>query len=165
MALENAKLVEVAKREAQHAKELEIARDVQRNLFPKNLPAREAGSLPRSAVRRARWAAITTTFSKWIPRAWRSRSGTFRERARSRAHDVEHPRDDAERAARCREPSRFVESLNDHLVNSTSAEMFATLFCRCPGYRHLRVLPRQRGHNPDRGGGGSAEVSRLDAAV
>ncbi len=38
MALENAELLEVAKREAELSRELEIARTVQQNLFPKKLP-------------------------------------------------------------------------------------------------------------------------------
>lgn len=38
LALENADLLEVAQREAQLAREVEIARDVQRNLFPRELP-------------------------------------------------------------------------------------------------------------------------------
>ncbi len=38
MALENAELLEVAKREAEFSKELDIARQVQQNLFPKQLP-------------------------------------------------------------------------------------------------------------------------------
>jgi sigma-B regulation protein RsbU (phosphoserine phosphatase) len=38
MALENAELLEVAKREAEFSRELEIARQVQQNLFPKKLP-------------------------------------------------------------------------------------------------------------------------------
>jgi len=39
MALENAELLEVAKREAQFARDLEIAKQVQQNLFPKKLPS------------------------------------------------------------------------------------------------------------------------------
>ena len=39
MALKHVRLMEVAKREAQQAKELEIARTVQQQLFPKALPA------------------------------------------------------------------------------------------------------------------------------
>jgi len=38
MALENADLLEVARRESRHARELEIARQVQQNLFPPRLP-------------------------------------------------------------------------------------------------------------------------------
>jgi sigma-B regulation protein RsbU (phosphoserine phosphatase) len=38
LALENADLLTVARREAQLAREVEIARDVQRNLFPRELP-------------------------------------------------------------------------------------------------------------------------------
>jgi len=38
MALENAELLEVAKREAELSRDLEIARQVQQNLFPKKLP-------------------------------------------------------------------------------------------------------------------------------
>lgn len=38
MALENAELLEVAKREAEFSRDLEIARQVQQNLFPKKLP-------------------------------------------------------------------------------------------------------------------------------
>ena len=39
LALENAELLEVAKREAELSRDLEIARQVQQNLFPKKLPA------------------------------------------------------------------------------------------------------------------------------
>jgi sigma-B regulation protein RsbU (phosphoserine phosphatase) len=167
MALENAELVEVAKREAQHAKELEIARNVQQNLFPRELPPREGWQF--AAVCRPARAVGGDYYDVFEIDPTRvglaigdvSGKGLGPALMMSSIHAMTR----SGLPPMAAEPSRFVESLNKHLVGSTSAEMFATFFVgvldtTTGGLRYVNA-----GHNPPiLLAGSSSEVSRLTDA-
>lgn len=164
MALENAELVEVAKREAQHAKELDIARDVQRNLFPKDLPARE-GWQSAAMCRPARavggdYYDVFEIDSARVAIALGDVSGKGLGPALMMSSIHAMTRSGLPPMAA--EPARFVESLNEHLVGSTSTEMFATLFVGVLDTSSGELRYVNAGHNPPIvAAAGSAEVSTL----
>jgi sigma-B regulation protein RsbU (phosphoserine phosphatase) len=164
MALENAALVEVAKREAQQAKELEIARGVQQNLFPKNLPEREGWQFA-AMCRPARavggdYYDLFELDSKRVGLALGDVSGKGLGPAlmMSSIHAITQ----GGLASLAGEPARFVESLNEQLVRSTAQGMFATFFVGVldTGTGELRYV--NAGHNPPFVvPGGSSDVSTL----
>jgi len=130
LALKNAALVEVAKREAQQAKELEIARTVQQQLFPKALPQvagwEFAGEcLPARAVGGDYWDVFELRLGR-IAVALGDVSGKGLGAAllMSNLHALVRtllPRTGDDLGA-------FMREVNEHLVESSPAGMFVTLF-------------------------------------
>ncbi|RPJ40289.1 MAG: hypothetical protein EHM19_13915, partial [Candidatus Latescibacterota bacterium] len=150
LALENAELLVVAKREAEQAKELDIARRVQQNLFPKALPER-AGWEFAALCRPARAVggdyydlfaigedhvafAIGDVSGKGLGPSMLMSSAHTMIRMRLQRSDAPLP--------------LLMSELNKHLYASTSPEMFLTLFVGLIDVRsgHLRYV--NGGHNP-----------------
>ncbi|MFH1682116.1 MAG: GAF domain-containing SpoIIE family protein phosphatase, partial [Candidatus Eisenbacteria bacterium] len=159
LALENAELLEVAKREAEQARDLTIARDVQQNLFPKELPRAEgwefaATCRPAKAVGGDYYdlfaidedhiaLAIGDVSGKGLgPSMLMSSAHTMiRSRLRQKGTTL----------------ADLVGELNEHLYASTSPEMFLTLFVAVLEVRTGRLRFVNGGHNPPllfRGSGG-----------
>jgi phosphoserine phosphatase RsbU/P len=130
LSLENAKLLEVAKREAEMSRDLEIARQVQQNLFPKQLPvvagwefagickpAKAVGgdyydifeAVPGKVV-----VALGDVSGKGLGASFLMSSvhGSIRTRVTSCIN----------------EPLKLIEELNAYLLSSTSKNIFVTLF-------------------------------------
>jgi phosphoserine phosphatase RsbU/P len=164
MALENAALVEVAKLEAEHAKELEIARGVQQNLFPKELPPREGWQFA-AMCRPARavggdYYDLFEIDATHVGLALGDVSGKGLGPALMMSSIHAITRNSMAQIAD--KPSRFVESLNEHLVNSTSAGMFATFFVGVLDTSTGTLCYVNAGHNPPIVvAGASSDVSTL----
>jgi sigma-B regulation protein RsbU (phosphoserine phosphatase) len=130
LALENAELLEVAKREAEMSRDLEIARQVQQNLFPKKppvvagwefagicKPAKAVGgdyydifeAVPGKVV-----VALGDVSGKGLGASFLMSSvhGSIRTRVTSCIND----------------PLKLIEELNAYLLSSTSKNIFVTLF-------------------------------------
>jgi sigma-B regulation protein RsbU (phosphoserine phosphatase) len=150
LALENAELLEVAKREAEQAKELDIARRVQQNLFPKVLP--EAPGWEFAAVCRPARAvggdyydlfaveegqvaiAIGDVAGKGLGPSMLMSSAHTLIRTRLRQKGATLP--------------LLMSELNEHLYASTSPEMFLTLFVGVLDVRSGLLSYVNGGHNP-----------------
>lgn len=164
MALENAALVEVAKLEAEHAKELEIARGVQQNLFPKELPPREGWQFA-AMCRPARavggdYYDLFEIDSSHVGLALGDVSGKGLGPALMMSSIHAITRNSMAQIAE--KPSRFVESLNEHLVSSTSPGMFATFFVGILDTSTGKLRYVNAGHNPPMVvAGASSDVSTL----
>jgi len=130
MALENAELLEVAKREAQFARDLEIARQVQQNLFPKKLPSYpgwEFTGICRSA--RAVGGDYYDIFEVAPGKVLLalgdvSGKGLGASLLMASVHSAIRSR----AATSLDDPSKLIVELNHHLLSSTSPETFVTLF-------------------------------------
>jgi sigma-B regulation protein RsbU (phosphoserine phosphatase) len=150
LALENAELLEVARREAEQSREISIAREVQRNLFPRQLPA-PAGWEFAAACRPARAVggdyydlfspdcdhvvlAVGDVSGKGLGPALLASGvhATIRSLLRDASAGL----------------STLAVDLNEHLLASSAPEMFMTLFV---GVLHLetgRLRYVNCGHNP-----------------
>jgi sigma-B regulation protein RsbU (phosphoserine phosphatase) len=130
MALENAELLEVAKREAQFARDLEIAKQVQQNLFPKKLPAVpgwEFAGICRSA--RAVGGDYYDIFEVAPGKVLLalgdvSGKGLGASLLMASVHSAIRSR----AVTSLDDPSKLIVELNRHLLSSTSPETFVTLF-------------------------------------
>lgn len=130
LALENAELLEVAKREGQMARELEIAREVQRNLLPKELPIAEgwdfaAHCRPARAVG-GDYLDMFRIDEDTIAFALGDVSG--KGLGPSLVMSNVHAMIRSGIRARDTHLGDFMEYLNEHVEASTSPEMFITLF-------------------------------------
>jgi sigma-B regulation protein RsbU (phosphoserine phosphatase) len=150
LALENAELLEIAKREAEQARDLAIARQVQQNLFPKQLPVAEgwefaATCRPAKAVGGDYYDlfaidedhvafAIGDVSGKGLgPSMLMSSAHTMiRSRLRQKGTLL----------------ADLVSELNEHLYASTSPEMFLTLFVGVLDVRSGCLRYVNGGHNP-----------------
>lgn len=65
LMIENGRLAERVVEQERLRRELMLAAEVQKRLFPERLPETASLQLAGSACRRAEWAAFTTTFSTW----------------------------------------------------------------------------------------------------
>jgi len=149
-ALENADLLEVATREAEHSRELSIARRVQRDLFPKELPA-PAGWEFAALCRPAR-AVGGDYYDLFTPDPGHvviavgdvSGKGLGPSLVMSAVHAVVR--------SRLRDASIDLSSvareLNEHLLTSSSSEMFMTLFVGILEVGTGRLRYVNAGHNP-----------------
>ncbi|MDP2960139.1 MAG: SpoIIE family protein phosphatase, partial [candidate division Zixibacteria bacterium] len=130
MALENAELLEVAKREAQLSRDLEIAKQVQQNLFPKKLPAVpgwEFAGICRSA--RAVGGDYYDIFEVAPGKVLLalgdvSGKGLGASLLMASVHSAIRSR----AGISLDDPSKLIVELNRHLLSSTSPETFVTLF-------------------------------------
>jgi len=164
MTLENTALLSIAKREAQHARELDIARDVQQNLFPKQLPNKEGWQFA-AICRPARevggdYYDLFETDLTHIAVALGDVSGKGLGPAlmMSSIHAITQ----SSLAPLAEDPSRFVESLNEQLVKFTSPGMFATFFVGVLDNSTGKLRYVNAGHNPPVVVAGvSSEVTRL----
>ncbi len=150
LALENAELLDVARREAQFAREVEIARDVQRNLFPRELPAvpgLEVAALCRPArtvagdyydVLRGADGGLCVALGDV------SGKGVGASLLSAGVHAMVRSRLPA---AAC-DLGRLLEDLNAHLVESSADGMFATVVVAGiePGTGRVRYA--NAGHPP-----------------
>jgi sigma-B regulation protein RsbU (phosphoserine phosphatase) len=130
MALKNAMLVVVAKREAQQARDLEIARGVQQGLFPRILPAVPgwefaAGCLPAQAVGGDYYDLFQVETGK-IAFAVGDVSGKGLGASLLMANLHALMRSLLPRAAG--DLAAFTTEVNEHLVTSSPSGMFVTLF-------------------------------------
>ncbi|MFH1279365.1 MAG: SpoIIE family protein phosphatase [Candidatus Eisenbacteria bacterium] len=150
LAIENAELIEVAKREAEQARDLTIARQVQQNLFPKELPRAKGWEFaaicrPAKAVGGDYYdlfaidaehiaLALGDVSGKGIgPSMLMSSAHTLiRSRLRQRGTGL----------------ADLVRELNEHLYASTSPEMFITLFVGILDLRTAELRYVNAGHNP-----------------
>lgn len=150
LALENAELLEVARKEAEHARDLSIARDVQENLFPEKLPQAEGWDFaavcrPAKAVG-GDYYDISAVDSQHVVLALGDVSGKglgpsllmsgvhaiIRNRLRGRPFEL----------------PQVVAQLNEHLLTSSSSEMFMTLFVGILDVADGRLRYVNAGHNP-----------------
>jgi sigma-B regulation protein RsbU (phosphoserine phosphatase) len=129
LALENADLLAVARREAQLAREVEIARDVQRNLFPRALP-QVAGWEVAAICRPARAVAgdyydvmLAQDGALGLALGDVSGKGVGASLLSAGLHAMVRSRLPG---ATC-DLARLLEDLNAHLIGSSADEMFATL--------------------------------------
>jgi sigma-B regulation protein RsbU (phosphoserine phosphatase) len=150
MALDNAKLVEVAKREARQARELDIARGVQQNLFPRVLPQREGWKFA-ATCRPARavggdYYDLFEIDSARVGFALGDVSGKGLGPAlmMSSIHAITQ----SSLAPMAAEPAHFVEALNEQLHRFTSPGMFATLFVGVLDTSTGILRYVNAGHNP-----------------
>lgn len=150
LALENAELREVAKREAEHAREIEMAREVQQNLLPRYLPQRKgwevaAVSRPARAVGGDYYdlievdpdhiaLALGDVCGKGLGPSMIMSSvhAMVRNRLRHRGVGL----------------AALMRELNDHLFSSTSPEMYVTLLLGVLDWRTGRLRYVNGGHNP-----------------
>ena len=150
MALENAELLEVAKREAQQARELEMAREVQRNLFPKDLPQAEGWEFA-AICRPARatggdYYDMFAIDSEHVAFALGDVSGKGLGPSLVMASVQSMVRSGLRRKGT--ELSNLMGELNDHLLESTSPEMFITLFIGVLNVKTGHVRFVNGGHPP-----------------
>jgi len=130
MALENAELLEVAKREAELSRDLEIAKQVQQNLFPKKLPSVtgwEFAGICRSA--RAVGGDYYDIFEVAPGKVLLalgdvSGKGLGASLLMASVHSAIRSR----AVTSIDDPSKLIVELNHHLLSSTSPETFVTLF-------------------------------------
>ncbi|MFH1679688.1 MAG: SpoIIE family protein phosphatase [Candidatus Eisenbacteria bacterium] len=150
LALENAELLEVAKREAEQTRDLAIAREVQQNLFPKELPLAEGWDFA-ALCRPARavggdYYDLFAIDSDHVALAIGdvSGKGLGPSMLMSSAHTMIR--------SRLRQKGtilvELVGELNEHLYASTSPEMFLTLFVGVLDVRSGRLRYVNGGHNP-----------------
>jgi sigma-B regulation protein RsbU (phosphoserine phosphatase) len=150
LALENADLLAVARREAQLAREVEIARDVQRNLFPRVLP-QVPGWEVAAVCRPARSVAgdyydvlLAQDGALGVALGDVSGKGVGASLLSAGLHAV----------VRSRLPGvscdlgRLLEDLNEHLIGSSADEMFATLVVARIDPASGRVTYVNAGHPP-----------------
>jgi len=150
LALENADLLGVARREAQFAREVEIARDVQRNLFPRTLP-QVPGWEVAAVCRPARSVAgdyydvlLTQDGALGLALGDVSGKGVGASLLSAGLHAM----------VRSRLPgttcdlARLLEDLNVHLIGSSAADMFATLVVARIDPASGRVTYVNAGHPP-----------------
>ncbi|MFH1218945.1 MAG: SpoIIE family protein phosphatase [Candidatus Eisenbacteria bacterium] len=150
LALENAELLEVAKREAEQAKEIGIARQVQQNLFPKELPPAEGWQFaaicrPAKAVG-GDYYDLFRIDEDHIGFALGDVSG--KGLGPSLVMAVVQGIIRSGLAERVTDVAGLMAKLNEHLLSSTSAGMFITLFIGVLNTKtgHLRYV--NGGHNP-----------------
>jgi sigma-B regulation protein RsbU (phosphoserine phosphatase) len=130
MALKNAMLVVVAKREAQQARDIEIARGVQQGLFPRALPSVPgwefaAGCLPAQAVGGDYYDLFEVEKGK-VAFAVGDVSGKGLGASLLMANLHALMRSQLPRAAG--DLAAFTTEVNEHLVASSPSGMFVTLF-------------------------------------
>jgi sigma-B regulation protein RsbU (phosphoserine phosphatase) len=130
MALENADLLEVAKREAQMSRDLEIARSVQQNLFPKTLPSAPgwefAGTCrPAKAVGGDYYDVFEVSPGKVLLALGDvSGKGIGASLLMASVHSAIRSRSGAAAGGL----SQLATDVNRHIAASTSVESFVTLF-------------------------------------
>ncbi len=130
MALENAELLEVAKREAEFSKELDIARQVQQNLFPKQLPTPSGWEFagickPAKAVGGDYYDIFEAVPGKVVIALGDvSGKGLGASFVMSGVHST--IRTNAEKSID--NPVGLINELNKYLLESTSKNIFVTLF-------------------------------------
>ena len=150
LALENAELLHVAKREAEQSREISIAREVQQNLFPQTLPTRggwefAATCLPARAVG-GDYYDLFFADQDHLALAVGDVSGKGLGPALV-ASGVHSAVRSLLRNPSCR-LSDLASDLNEHLLGSSSPEMFATLFVGVLDTASGRLRYVNCGHNP-----------------
>lgn len=150
LALENADLLGVARREAQLARDVEIARDVQRNLFPRELP-QVPGWEVAAVCRPARSVAgdyydvlLTDDGALGLALGDVSGKGVGASLLSAGLHAMVRSRLPV---AGC-DLARLLEDLNTHLIGSSADEMFATLAVARIEPASGRVTYVNAGHPP-----------------
>lgn len=130
IALENAELLEVAKREAEYSKELDIARQVQQNLFPTKLPTPSGWEFagickPAKAVGGDYYDIFEAVPGKVVVALGDvSGKGLGASFVMSGVHST--IRTNAEKSID--NPVVLINELNKYLLGSTSKNIFVTLF-------------------------------------
>ncbi len=130
LSLENAELLEVAKREAEQSRDLEIARSVQQNLFPKQLPVVAGWEFagicnPAKAVGGDYYDIFEAVPGKVVVALGDvSGKGLGASFVMSGVHGSIRTR-----VTSCiNEPLKLIEELNAYLLSSTAKNIFVTLF-------------------------------------
>jgi sigma-B regulation protein RsbU (phosphoserine phosphatase) len=150
LALENATLLEVARREAQQARDLEIARRVQQGLFPRELP-QIAGWECAATCRPAR--AVGGDYYDLFEVAPGqvavalgdvSGKGLGASLLTASLHAVVRSR----MPQGSGNPGAMMAEINKHLVDSTPPEIFATLFVGVLDVESGRLRYASGGHPP-----------------
>jgi sigma-B regulation protein RsbU (phosphoserine phosphatase) len=130
LALENAELLEVAKREAEMSRDLEIARHVQQNLFPKQLPCVKGWEFagickPAKAVGGDYYDIFEAVPGRVVVALGDvSGKGLGASFVMSGVHST--IRTNAEKSIE--NPVGLINELNKYLLGSTSKNTFVTLF-------------------------------------
>jgi len=130
LSLENAELLEVAKREAEQSRDLEIARSVQQNLFPKQLPVVAGWEFagickPAKAVGGDYYDIFEAISGKVVVALGDvSGKGLGASFVMSGVHST--IRTQAKKSFD--NPVGIIDELNEYLLGSTSKNIFVTLF-------------------------------------
>jgi len=150
MALENAELLEVAKREAEFSKELDIARQVQQNLFPKQLPTPTGWEFagickPAKAVGGDYYDIFEAVPGKVVVALGDvSGKGLGASFVMSGVHST--IRTQAKKSFD--NPVEMIDELNEYLLGSTSKNIFVTLFLGIIDLETGRMQYVNCGHPP-----------------
>ncbi len=150
MALENAELLEVAKREAEFSKELDIARQVQQNLFPKQLPTPSGWEFagickPAKAVGGDYYDIFEPVPGKVVVALGDvSGKGLGASFVMSGVHST--IRTQAKKIFD--NPVEIIDELNEYLIGSTSKNIFVTLFLGIIDLETGRMRYVNCGHPP-----------------
>ncbi|MDI6765832.1 MAG: PP2C family protein-serine/threonine phosphatase [Bacteroidota bacterium] len=130
IALENAELLEVAKREAEYSKELDIARQVQQNLFPTKLPTPTGWEFagickPAKAVGGDYYDIFEAAPGKVVVALGDvSGKGLGASFVMSGVHSTIR----TQSKLFIYDPIKIINELNEYLLGSTSKNIFVTLF-------------------------------------
>lgn len=150
LALENAELLEVAKREAEYSKELDIARQVQQNLFPTKLPTPSGWEFagickPAKAVGGDYYDIFEAVPGKVVVALGDvSGKGLGASFVMSGVHST--IRTNAEKSID--NPVGLINELNKYLLSSTSKNIFVTLFLGIIDLESGKVSYVNCGHPP-----------------
>jgi len=164
MALKNAALVEVAKREAQQARDLEIARGVQQGLFPRVLPSVPgwefaAGCLPAQAVGGDYYDLFEVETGK-VAFAVGDVSGKGLGASLLMANLHALMRSQLPRATG--DLAAFTTEVNEHLVASSPSGMFVTLFVGVLDTATGELRYVNAGHPPALAFSGVGDMQKLE---
>jgi sigma-B regulation protein RsbU (phosphoserine phosphatase) len=150
LALENADLLAVAKREAQYSRDVEIARQVQSNLFPRELPQIPgwevaAVCLPASAVAGDYYDVVTTAGDELgVALGDVSGKGVGASLLSAGVHAMVRSR----LPARACDLGVLLQDLNAHLLESSADDMFATVVVARISPTDGRLVYVNGGHPP-----------------
>ncbi len=150
LSLENAELLEVAKREAEQSRDLEIARSVQQNLFPKQLPVVAGWEFagicnPAKAVGGDYYDIFEAVPGKVVVALGDvSGKGLGASFVMSGVHST--IRTNAEKSFD--NPVGLINELNKYLLGSTSKNIFVTLFLGIIDLESGRMQYVNCGHPP-----------------
>ncbi|HKQ57351.1 MAG TPA: SpoIIE family protein phosphatase [Candidatus Eisenbacteria bacterium] len=150
LALENADLLAVAKREAQYSRDVEIARQVQSNLFPRELPQIPgwevaAVCLPARSVAGDYYDVVTTAGDELgVALGDVSGKGVGASLLSAGVHAMVRSR----LPARACDLGVLLQDLNAHLLESSADDMFATVVVARISPADGRLVYVNGGHPP-----------------
>ncbi|HVP06844.1 MAG TPA: PP2C family protein-serine/threonine phosphatase, partial [Candidatus Acidoferrum sp.] len=130
MALENAELLEVARREAQLTREFEIARDIQHRLFPSSVPDVASWQLAGACIPAGQVGGDYYDIFEIDPQRIVLSLGDVSGKGLGASFTMSsvHATIRTKRALLLHDPACVIQELNGYLVDSTPPETFVSLF-------------------------------------